>query len=228
MTATSESFIRIPDDSGNSGKKIRTQYMTVDSNVVHVHHFIQCSQAVIKGVYSVCSASTRILSGSAQNGHSSGAVFWLQVPTTSTSIIRIRKWDIPFVSAAGGSIVAPLRMIAQKFNHTGGWSGATLPISRRKTSDPIPRADVRTAMTGTTITLQPNGMCYSNFSSCSIPLGVNVFTLNYQVFNLPTNEDEFISVFPGEGFTLYHADAGGSSDPRAYLVNMTWDEIDNT
>lgn len=225
MTAPVETYIQLPLDTGNTGKNLRTQSKAVGANTVHQHYFVQSSAQLIKGVY-LASSTIYAVTAAGQNGTSSG-VWWLQVPTTATINARIRRIDVFMTNGTATAIdhaTAP-RFAFARFTHTDSWSGGTITVCKRKTSDPASQADVRTASTGATVSLG------DIFWAPVIP-GMDITTSGFYncaayYYWQPTTEDGLLDLAPGEGLVCYQADAGTTSDQRKIYTNFTWDEYDN-
>lgn len=225
MTAPVETYVQLPDDAANTGKKVRTQSRVVGANTVAAHHFIPTSIQLIKSVYMSASALYTV-ANSVQNG-TTAAVFWLQVPTSATINARVRRFDVAMtnnVNAVVDMATAP-RFAFARFTHTGSWSGALQTAVKRKTTDATNQATIVTASTGATVTLVATlwaalvpGM---DVTSSGI---YNSFLFQYWY---PTTEDEFIDLAPGEGLVAYQLDAATVSDQRKLAVNIVWDEYDN-
>lgn len=226
MAAPVETFVQLPDDSGNTGKKVRTQSRLVGANTVHIHHFVPLSPQLIKGMYMTTSALYTVASA-AQNG-TTAAVWWIQIPSTATINVRIRKFDVCMTNNVATAIdhTSAPRFAFSRITHTGGWSGAVQTIAKRKTTDPTNQADVRTASTGTTVTLG-NPAWSATIPGCDITTSGVYNSFLYQYWQ-PLTEDEFIDLAPGEGLVAFQLDAGTASDQRKLVVNLTWDEYDNT
>lgn len=229
MAAPVASFIRLPDDSTNTGKKIRTQTRVVGADTVHEHFIIPVSSRFIKGIYNA-TATLYTVAASAQNG-TTAAIGWLVNPTSATVNIRLREARVSFTNAVATAIdhaTAP-RIGIQRATFTGTASGASLTPARRATSDASPQGAVYTASTGLTITLVTGAIVWAAIAPgadittsgvLSMPAIQNVWQ--------PASEDEFIELVPGEALAVFQIDAGTASDQRRALVTLRWDEVDNT
>jgi len=228
MAAPLETYVQIPDDSGNTGKKIRVQTRVIGSNTVDGHFFIPSSPQLILGAY-LSNSAVYTVGSSAQNG-TTAAIWWLEVPSTATCNARVRKLDICITNTSGtADMTSAPRISFARFTHNGGWSGATQTFVKRATSDASAQAGLYTASTGTTVTLGNPAWSATvpgmDFTTAGI---INSFL--FQVWYVGGNllsEDEFIDLAPGEGLVCYQIDAGTSSDQRKLVVNLLWDEYDN-
>lgn len=229
MAAPIETYVQIADDSGNSGKKIRTESLVVGLNTVHQHHFIQAAPVIVKGVYYV--TTTVSLTAAANNGTTT-ASYWLQNPLNSPVNLRIRRMEIATSQTSATAMLSTPKISFGRFTHTGNWTGATISITKRKSSDPTAKADVRTASTGTVVT--HNNSSTNNTIIWGVYAAPNNLSLggvanaNQFSYWIPTNEDDFVHVLPGEGVVCYQQDSGTTSDSRVAVLNLCWDEYDST
>lgn len=225
MAAPIETYIQLPDDAGNTGKKIRTQSLSVGGNTVHQHHFIPISKEIIKGVYYSVGA-VYLITTSAQNGTSTG-IWWLSNPVNSMVNLRIRRLEMSSgVSATAASSNGGCPRISfTRFSFTGIWTGAAQTITKRKTSEPTSRGDARTATTGATVTLQ--SACWSFHVSPQVITTAGVTIINTFSYWHPLSEDEYFIIQPGEGLVCYQSDAGSGTEIRYVLPTICWDEVDN-
>lgn len=228
MPATLESYIALPSDELNTGKKIKSVsgLIPATSQVELSHYYVPVSIRNIKGLYASVSTLYSV-SASAHNATTTG-IFWLQVPSSATINVRIRNIEVIMTNAVVTAIDHPTapRISFSRITHTGSWSGATQSVTKRKTADDGNQADVRTATTSTTVTLG------NMFWSAVVP-GMDfttsgVYCTYIQQCWRPTNEDEFIDLAPGEGLVAWQPDAGTASDQRRALLYVMWDEYDNT
>jgi hypothetical protein len=218
----------LPDDSGNTGKKIRTQTRVIGADTVHEHFYVPVSICRIMGIYHA-NIPLYTVANSAQNG-TSAAIGWLQVPAAATVNARVRMMSVSHTNAVATAIdhaTAP-RIAFQRATFTGTPSGAVITSAKRATTDNAAQCDIRTASTGLTISLVANALVWA-----SLCPGVDITTSG--VYNSflreewrPMVEDEFIDLAPGEALAIYQIDAGTASDQRRALVNICWDEYDNT
>jgi hypothetical protein len=89
MGAPAPSSIALPDDSGNTGKKVRTQSRLVGADVVHEHFFVPSAGLTITGHYFFSSAQQTV-AAALQNGTTTGFL-WLQNPAASTITARLSR-----------------------------------------------------------------------------------------------------------------------------------------
>lgn len=221
--------IILPLDTGNTGKKVRTQTKVIGSDTVHEHIFVKERKGLVLGVYGATSAllSTQ---ASAQNGTSTGHI-WCHVPTAiSGKKARIRRLLVRHgISAATPTCPTSPRVVAALFTFTGTASGAAITPAKYDSTYPAQVLDLRTAVTGLTVTV---GAIIGHALTPPFLLGGTVadimqwLTLPDPVISIGADEDEWPVLAPGQGLLIYQPDAGTTSDIRRLTVDLTWDEID--
>lgn len=226
MTAPVASKILLPDDSANAGKKVRTQTRVVGSDTVHEHFVIPVSAQAIKGIYHFC-FTLYAVAASAQNG-TSAAIGWLQVPSTATVNARLRFAQMAHTNATATAIdhTSAPRIAVQRMTHTDGWSGASLNVAKRATADSSNQANIRTATTGTVVTLAATQLVWASLVPGADITTSGVLNIQFGEEWRPVLEDEYVVIAPGEGLVFYQIDAGTTSDQRKSLVKGCWDEVD--
>lgn len=216
--------IRLPDDSGNTGKRVRTQTRDVGSGVLrHEHAFYEIRQAEILGVYRAALAQQTV-AAAAQNGTSSGFL-WAHVPSAvSNKWARIRR--LYFSSQHSTALATPTapRIVVTRFTFTGTASGAAVTASKVRSDYPSPILDLRTAVTG----LTPSLVAATAAAGLAGALtAINAYhPIDINVIDPGESEDEWLVIKPGEGFVLYQDTAGTTSDTRKFNPVLIWDEID--
>lgn len=228
MAAPLASFVQLPLDTGNTGKKIRTQTRVVGADTVHEHFFIPISFRKIDGIYSFAATAPAAVQASADNGTSTGR-FWLEMPAGATKRGRLRDFKLTFdwgVVPAADVPTLP-RIALTRFTFTGTASGAAITPAKRHPSDAANVANVRTAVTGMTVTVGAvSWTALAPFIDFATAVGINSqprFTDYYD----PDHEDAYMDFGPGEGLLLYQPDAGTASDLRRFNYWGRWDEYDN-
>jgi|SRR6185295_2870995 len=214
--------IILPDDTGNTGKKVRTQTRVVGADTVHEHFFVDVRMAQILGVYRYASPGIAV-AAAAQNGTSTGAL-WAHVPTAiSNKKARIRRASIESRHVAAFAATAMARIAASRMTFTGTASGAAGVAAKMDASYPTPILDLRTAVTGLTptlIALLGTAGLIGSLTAVGAVAPVDAIIMEGQA------EDEFIVLAPGEGIVIWQDAAGTTSDSRLYDLTVVWDEID--
>jgi len=221
MAAPIAGYIQLPSDSGNTGKKVRTQTRVVGADTVQEHFFIPISLEKKLGLY--IAAFSGVIQASAHT-FTTGGFFWLQVPAGSTIKARIRRMN--FQTNVGSSLSTPTapRVAFTKFSFTGTASGAAQAPAKRDTNDASNVAQLRTAITGMTLTSLGDLF----YALPPIAVGTAAWALcpPCQEELIPNDEDGYPVLRPGEGLACWQPDAGTTSDTRKFMVNLSWEECD--
>jgi hypothetical protein len=227
MAAPVASYVQLPSDTGNSGKKLRTQTRVVGANTVHEHVVVFTSPRRITGLFH-CTFALYTVAATAQNG-TTAAICWLTNPNNSSINARLRYVNVSHtnnVATAIDHLTVP-RIAVQRGVHSGTWTGAVNNMADRLTTE-NPQVQPYTASTGAAVTLLATQLIWASM----VP-GVDVTTAG--VYNSqfaeewkPNFEEEFVEIAPGELIAIYQIDAGTTSDQRKALVRICWDEVDIT
>ena len=222
MAAPLDSTIRLPDDSGNTGKYVQTRSRVVGAFTVQEHVFVQAWNAKVLGVYRASLAQQTVLA-SAQNGTTTGFL-WLHMPTAiSGKSARLRKIMVTSQSSTALATPTAPRVIASQFTFTGTASGAAVVPIEIDRLGPAPVLDLRTAVTGLTPSLV--GIAGSAGLHGAVT-AVGAYNPVEIAVCEGDHEDEWNVIAPGEGFVLWQDTAGTASDTRKFNVDILWDEID--
>ncbi len=200
MTSPVAGFVQLPLDTGNTGKKRRTQTRVVGSDTVHEDIISITSKRNILGDYSYMVAPIA-LPTTAQNGSTTG-IIWLVNPTANTENIAIKRILAEIQFTASNVDIALGLLQGQRFTYTGTPTGATLSSGRTRTTDVATGAVAYTAMTGMTITLgevlfrRALPQMFSNTPEVAHvpPVLIDFF---------PREEGRELVLAPGEGLVLF-------------------------
>jgi hypothetical protein len=222
MPAPVNTSIRLPDDSGNAGARVRTRTRSVGGSTVHEHLFTPLRAAEVLGVYRVVLPQQTILQA-AQNGTATGFL-WFHVPAAVTGKkVRIRKVRVSTQHSTALATPTAPRLVAQLFAFTGTASGATVAPGKNDSGFPNAVADLRTAVTGLTVSL---GAVVGVYGVVGALTAVGAWVPVDNEAPESDEEDGWIVLAPGEGIVLYQDVAGTASDTRKANVTVIWDEID--
>lgn len=222
MSGPVASTVILPDDSGNAGKKIRTQTKSVGGNDVHEHFFVRSRQAVLLGVYAH-GMDQVTAAQSAQNGTSTGCL-WFHVPTAiSNKQARVRRVTLSSQHSTVLATPTAPRLMFSRFTFSGTASGGSMTAVKLDTGYPAAVADLRSAVTGLTVSLVGP---LATAPYCGALTAVGGYAPNYMELIHPGDEDNWWTFDPGEGFVAWQDTAGTSSDTRKMNFNLVWDEID--
>lgn len=224
MAAPIANKIIIPDDSGNLGKKVRTQSRAVGADTVHEHFFIEARQAEVLGVYRRA-MDQQTIAAAAQNGTSTGFL-WAHVPIAVTNKwARLRR--IYFSSQHATVLATPTapRIACSLFTFTGSASGASITAGKINSSFPSAILDLRTAVTGLTVTMGQK-IAAGAILGALTAVGAYSASPDINIMDPGEAEDEWPIIKPGEGIVLWQDTAGTTLDTRKFNPVLVWDEID--
>lgn len=215
--------ITLPLDSGNTGKKVRTQTRVVGADTVHEHFFILEWKAKVLGTYRLGLAQQTVLA-SAQNGTSTGFL-WIHMPTAiSGKSARLRRLRIDSQHSTALATPTAPRITAVQFTFTGTASGAQVAAIENDRLGPAAVLDLRTAVTGLTPSLI-GALSTAGLSGAVTAVGAYP-VVAIDMIDLVTPEDSWPVIAPGEGVVIYQDVAGTASDTRKFNLSMLWDEVD--
>lgn len=224
MAAPIASHVKLPDDSGNPGKKIRTQTRVIGADTVHDHFYVQVGKAEVLGVYRTAMAQQTV-AAAAQNGTSTGFL-WAHVPNAITNKkARVRRFY--FSSQHSTALATPTapRIRLQRFTFTGTASGATIAPDKTVSTYPSPVFDLRTAVTGLTISLVGIGFGAAGLAGAITAVGA-YHPVDIDVVGGTGDEDGYPTFATGEGFVIWQDTAGTTADTRKFNPVLVHDEID--
>lgn len=225
MAAPVDASITLPTDTGNSGKKVRTQTRVVGSSTVHEHFFIPTAGYARTGRYMASSTANQVISATSQTGTGSG-FYWLHMSTaaTVTGVLRhvSASWGISGTVVA--ALTAPIVSV-QKFTFNTAFSGTTLNILPTQTTATAAQANIRSTSSGATVTLvgQVAALPVPALVTTVASYGGN--TVLYDVSEQYTRGTG-VEFGPGEGLVVFQPTAGTASDVRLFNMRLVWDEID--
>jgi hypothetical protein len=223
MPAPIAANIRIPDDSGNTGPRVRTQTRVIGGNPQHIHFFVPTLLEQVLGTYRYTQPQNTILA-SAQNGTTAGMLFCHVPSTVSGKAARLRR--LSFTSHHSTVLATPTapRLVATRFTSAGALTTTLQVPQKNRTSYPTPVMLISPVNTGLTV------VHVAPFGSGAIAGALTAVGAYEPCFkdmvDPAADEDEWPVFEPGEGFVVYQDTAGTSSDTRKFNLQMMWDEID--
>lgn len=215
---TTASFAQLPTDSGNTGKKMRTQTRTIGADTVHEHFFVPSSTRETLGHYV---AHSGVFTVQATAHTFPAGFFWFINPVGNTPKIAIK--DIEVVSQLGSALAAPTspRLMFSTFTFTGTASGASVTPGKLDSTMPSATGSFRTASTGLTITKVADMLCSLPTASAT---AVGYAPPQLDEFHTD-EEDSQIILRAGEGLAFWQPDAGTTADTRRIIVTVKWEEF---
>lgn len=222
MAAPADDVVVLPLDTGNTGKKKRTQTRTVGANTVHEDYVIVEDKRNVTGVYTA-SSGVLTVPAAVHNGTTTG-FFWLYNPIGSTIKMQISRMihDMQFTALAVDLLSGELRL--SLFTFTGVGSGAQITPAKRKSADAAPQGQLRTASTGLSVTLGATRIGVQ-YPTMDLVTGGAGHWNPHRADLRPVNEHEEPVLLAGEGLVLWHAAAVTTAN-RRLICNMSWDEFE--
>lgn len=217
---TVAAYVQLPLDTGNTGKKQRTQSRTVGADTVHEPFMVMSSQREYQGVYGYHSGVQTLLAA-AQNGTSTG-FYWAFNPIGSTIKMTLARLTYKHQITTNLSMPTSPRIILQLFTYTGTPSGAAVTPGKFNSSYPAAQGSVRTAMTGMTITL--GGIIDATFPIVTAGTAGWTFVTPGIDDNVSNSELSDPTLAAGEGAVCYQADAGTTADTRKLVADLVTTE----
>jgi hypothetical protein len=228
MAAPVASYVQLPIDTANTGKKNRTHTKVVGSDTVHEHHVVPSQGYTHTGRYHSVSTAAQSVTSAAQATSVAG-MYYLHNSTANTAVGMLRSVDVNY-SVDGSTAIAitqtcPLFML-QKYTFATAHSGTTVSIVSAQTSSTTAKLNMRQAPTGATITL------VGPIGAVPFPALLSTVTNVYGgSFNLYKADEHYnrgtaVEIAPGEGVVLHQLTTGLAADSRKFTAKFVWDEID--
>jgi hypothetical protein len=226
MAAPVESYVQLPLDTANTGKKNRTQTKVVGSNTVHEHFIVPTQGYTRLGRYHSVSTVAQTVSSAAQVPSTAGFYF-LHNSTANTAVGVLREVSMSYgtTGTAQPAFTAPVFML-QKYTFGTAHSGTTLNIVQAQTSSTSAKLNMRSAPTGpsTFTVVGPIG-------AKQIPAlmsSVASYGGDMVLYSAPEdyNRGSAVEIAPGEGVVLHQLTSGLAADSRTFTAKFVWDEID--
>ena len=225
MAAPVASTVLLPLDTGNTGKKVRTQTRVVGADTVHEHFFIETCKDSKVGFFRAHSGILTIPTA-AHNGTTTGHL-WLHNPVASAIKMRVRRLRETGQTVSGAIDLTAPRQLYSLFTFTGTASGASITPGKRDSTDAAAVGSLRTASTGLTCTLGavlrhtgvPGLVSTASSATIQTMLPPNL----YPPFD--PEEEECIVLRAGEGIVLWSADASTTANRRLF-VDIAWEEYE--
>lgn len=225
MPAPIATFIKLPDDSANSGKMIRAESKSISGSTVLEQFTVPVHALTITGNYWISTNANAIVQ-SAHNGTSTG-FFWFQNPVASTVTALLREISVD-ISANAATVATSAPSISfTKFTFTGTASGSSITSLPYATGTTASQMICRTAVTGMTVTLVAQ---VSQYTCPAILTAVGSYGESERLTLVESPQawvrGQSLELAPGEGLVCYQSTGGSATDPRLFGLTLRWLEID--
>jgi hypothetical protein len=226
MAAPVASYVQLPVDTANTGKKNRTQTKVVGSDTVHEHHIVPSAGYTHTGRYFSVSTAAQTVSSAAQVPSTAG-FYYLHNSTANTAVGMLRSVEISYgtTGTAQPAFTSPLFML-QKYVFGTAHSGTTLNITQAQTSSTTAKLNMRSGPAGpTTFTV------VGPIGAQALPAlmsSVASYGGTMSLYQAPEhyNRGYAVEIAPGEGVCLHQLSSGLAADSRVFSAKFVWDEID--
>ncbi|MEO6572092.1 MAG: hypothetical protein ABIO83_11165 [Ilumatobacteraceae bacterium] len=145
--------------------------------------------------------------------------FWLINPVGSAILIELRRVEFSSAPIAATAFITSPRVTVERVTFTGTASGGSVAVAARDSSDVALVGSLRTASTG--LTLTAGAVCYG-FTVAPILTAVGAHVPVLQEWE--PAENGRVVLRAGQGVVIRQADAGTTSDTRAFAINLAWAE----
>lgn len=214
----------LPDDSGNTGPKVRTQTRVIAADTVHEHFFVETRQALVLGVYRLALTQQTVVT-SAQNGTTAGFLFGHLPSAVSGKSMRLRRIGVTSQHSTVLATPTAPRLIVKRYTSAGALSSGLLVPSKVRTGFPTPVTLFSLVNTGTTVVHVADPFGSAALAGALTAVGAYEPCFKDMV-DPAADEDEWVEFVPGEGFVIYQDTAGTTSDTRKFNSQLLFDEID--
>lgn len=221
MAAPVASYVQLPTDTANTGKKNRTQTKAVGSDTVHEHFVVPTAAYTRTGRYVYQSSGDTIAASSGKQY----AV--LSLATNATARASIRSIDVGW--SIGGTVVistaSPLVTFLKSTFNTAMSDATTRAIGSYQSTMAAPAVSVRSSSSGASLGTQiPMAAFY-------VPALVTTAAAYGGQANLIPDVPHYaresnIELNPGEALIVFQQDAGVTNDVRKIQMRIVWDELD--
>lgn len=223
MAAPIASMIQLPSDSGNTGKKVRSQTRVVGADTVHEHFFIEARQAKVINVYRFALDQNTVLAA-AQNGTTAGMLFHHLGSGVSGKAMRLRRLSVTSQHATALATPTAPRLRAVRFTSAGALSGTAITVAKNDSALAASASILSLANTGTTVV---HVAAFAAAALAGALTAVGAYEPCYKdLIDPAADEDEWPVFYPGEGYVIYQDTAGTTSDTRKFNIQGCFDEID--
>lgn len=222
MAAPVAGNVTLPLDTGNTGKKKRTQTRTVGADSVHTDFVVIEDSRSVTGNYKASIVPIAVPTA-AHNGTTTGFLF-LYNPVASTIKMQISTLNMSnqFTALAVDLLCGELRV--SRITFTGVNSGTQITPVKHDSTDVANQGQV--SITWATAVATLVGTIASGFLQTMdlVTGGAGHWRPHDQSYQ-PQNEHEEIILRPGEGIVIWSAAAVTTAN-RRLTANVAWDEFE--
>lgn len=223
MAAPVANKILLPDDTGNTGKKLRTQTRVVGSDTVHEYFLVPVRSAAVLGVYRFAQDQGTVLAA-AQNGTTAGMLFGHVPSTVSGKAARLRRMSLTSQHSTALATPTAPRLRVVRYTSSGALSSGLLTPAKNDSNYGSAAFLLSAVNTGNTVV---HVAAFGAAGLAGALTAVGAYEPCYKdIIDPAADEDDWPVFRPGEGFVVYQDTAGTASDTRKFNLQLCWDEID--
>ena len=222
MAAPVASNVILPLDTGNVGKKVRTQTRTVGGDSVLEHFFIPITARSVVGRYKY---ATPVLTVpiAVHNGTTTGFA-WIANPVGSAIKVAVKRITVNTQFTALAVDLLPGELRFSRCTFTGVNSGTQLTPARRDSTDAAPVGSVWTSSATWAVSLVATAYAMQHQTMDLVTGGAGHWCPFVQEW-IPDEESGEIILRAGEGIAVWHAVAVTTAN-RRMIINIGTEEFE--
>lgn len=221
MAAPVASYVQLPTDTSNTGKKNRTQTRVSGTDTVHEHFVVPTHGYTRIGRYVYQSTGDVIQASSGKQY----AV--IALATNATAVASIKRIDIGWaLNSTVATNCAGTLITVLKSTFNGAMTDATTrAILQHQSTGTAPTVNVRSSSSGATLGTQ-TPLCAFYLPALASTAASYGGQANLFSETEPYSRGSNCELNPGEALVVFQQDAGASSDIRKFHIRVSWEELD--
>lgn len=222
MAAPVASMIQLPLDTGNTGKKVRSQTRVIGADTVHAHYFIPQSDRSTLGEYKYTSAVLTV-PAAVHTGQLTGFL-WIANPVGSAVKVAVKRITVNTQFSALAVDLLPGELRFSRMTFTGVNSGAQITPAKRDSTDAANVGNVWTTSATWAVTLGGTAYAMQHQTMDLITGGGGHWNPFLQEWN-PDREAGELILRAGEGISIWHAVAVTTAN-RRMIISIATEEFE--
>lgn len=218
MAAPIADKIILPLDTGNTGKKKRTQTRVVGADTVHTDYVITQSDRSVLGNYKYVSTVLTI-PAAVQTGVATG-LLWIANPVGSAVKVAVKRITVVTQFTALAVDLLPGEMRFSRNTFTGVNSGTQITPAKRDSTDAANVGNVWTSSATWVVSLVASAYAMQYQTMDLATGGAGHWNPYLQEWN-PDSEGSEVILRAGEGISIWHATAVTTGNRRAIITVCT-------
>ena len=231
MAAPVADKIILPLDTGNTGKKVRTQTRVVGADTVHEHYFVKLDRP--GEFYRLCqfgAVYTGIAAGSATAGHIYAFRWGSSTHAARITRIRIKRQTIVPATATVEFATALFRLTGYTASHTGGTAATlTSPNCKLDVSSADTRLTDSRITSGTALTAGTHTLDAQPFAADSMDMPATATTTerfaSQVLVEYDSEKGRPLILRQNTGFIVRNEITMGAAHTVRPVVEVDWEEV---